>query len=87
MADNTVIQSHEAHAELFSMEATYLVSPDSTADQLMNDSSNILDSAIAVLENACERLNGEMYAALYLMKQAKGMHDEAHSRLIRAGAI
>ena len=87
MADNTVIQSHEAHAELFSMSAKYLVSADSTPDQLMNDTSCILDSAIAVLEGAHERLDGEMWAALYLMRQAKGMHDEAHAKLIRTSAI
>ena len=87
MTDNTVNQPNEAHAELFSMEARYLVSADSTPAQLMNDTSCILGSAIAVLESAHERLDGKMYAALYLMQQAKGMHDEAHLKLIRSSAI
>ena len=87
MADNTVNQPHEAHAALFSMSGRYLVSADSTPEQLMNDSSCLLGSAISVLEGAHERLDGAMYAALYLMQQAKGMHDEAHSKLIRTKAI
>lgn len=87
MADITLNQPHMRHAELFSMEATYLICPDSTADQLMNDASSLLGGAIAVLEGAFERLDGQMYAALHLMQQAKGMHDEAHSKLISAGHI
>lgn len=87
MAEETVNQQPEGRAELFSMEATYLISPDSTADQLMNDTSNILHCAIAVLEGAFEKLDGEIYAALHLIKQAKGMHDEAHSKLIHAGHV
>ena len=87
MADDNVNQPHEAHAALFSMSGRYLISADSTPDQLMNDTSCILNSAIAVLEGAYERLDGEMYAALYLIQQAKGMHDEAHAKLIRTSAI
>ena len=87
MAENTLNQPHTKHAELFSMEATYLISPDSTVDQLMNDASSMLNGAIAVLESAFEKLDGEIYAALHLIKQAKGMHDEAHSKLVHAGHV
>lgn len=85
MANETVNQS--AGTAFFAMDARYLVCPESTAGQLMMDSLNFLDSAIAVMETAFESMDPRMYGALYLIQQAKGMQGEAHSILCEAGAI
>ncbi len=85
MATETVNQT--APPELFSMEARYLIAPGSTASQLMTDSSCMMASALGVLEEAFHGLTDCQWAAVYLLKQAKGMHDHAHGILIESGVI
>jgi hypothetical protein len=73
-------------SEFFSMETNYLVAPDATVEQLMNDSSNLMVAAIDIL-NSCGGLTDATYGAMYLMRQAKATHDEANSLLMKSGAF
>lgn len=85
MANETVNQP--APADLFTMSAKYLIGADCTPGQLMNDASCLMESALGVLGDGHNKLSSGQWAAVYLMQQAKGMHDQAHSILIRLGAI
>jgi hypothetical protein len=73
--------------ELFSLSARYLICPDSKPGELMNDASCLMASAIGVLDDGHEELSSAQWAALYLLRQAKAMYDEAQSALIKNGAI
>jgi hypothetical protein len=85
MANENVTQP--VPAELFTMDGTYLIGADCTPGQLMNDSSCFMASALGVLEEKTGDLSNGQWAALYLLRQAKGMHDQAQSMLIQSGAI
>lgn len=74
-------------AEFFSLNATYLVAPDSTPGQLMNDTACLLDSAIDVLAQCAESIGGQGWAALYLIRQAQASSSAAHSMLYSEGKI
>lgn len=68
-------------AEFFRLDGQYLIAPGTTKEALMNDASCLLSSAIAVLDYGCQDLNETQYACLYLLKQAKALHDEAFSTM------
>ncbi len=88
MAENNQPKSNAGEPDvLFTLDAKYLVAPNSTADELINDSIQVMDSAIAIVDSEWERLDAKMYGAMFLMKQAQGMQVAALSCLIRAGAI
>jgi hypothetical protein len=65
---------------------TYQISQDTTADQLMHDCTDLLDSAIDVLSKNTDTMDGSMFAAYFLLQQAKGMHDSAHT-MVKAQAV
>jgi hypothetical protein len=85
MANENVNQP--APAELFTMSAKYLICPNGTPGQLLNDASCLLDSALGVLMENHNELTSWQWASVYLLQQAKSMHDRAQSMLIQAGAI
>lgn len=72
-------------AKFFDLEGQYLIAPGTTTAALMNDSSNLMACAIAVLDQSYQDLNECQHAALYLMQQAKALHDEAISNMLEQG--
>jgi hypothetical protein len=85
MSDVNVTQPEVT--EFFSLGAKYLIAPGSKPDDLLNDAGDLMDSAIEVLNSQMNELNGVMYAALYLMQQAKSVQAEAHQLLFKAGVV
>lgn len=68
-------------AEFFRLDGQYLIAPGTTIEDLMNDASCLLSSAIAVLDEGCQDLDARQYATLYLLKQSKALHDEAFKKM------
>jgi hypothetical protein len=74
-------------ASFFSLNAEYLVAPESTPGQLMNDVGCLLGSAESILAERAESIGADGWAALYLLRQALGSHRAAHDMLFAAGGI
>ncbi len=85
MANANVNQA--AMPEFFTMGGKYLIGAESSASDLLNDAGCLMVSALGVLEDMHEELSNSQWAAFYLLQQAKGMYDQAQSKLLKSGAL
>lgn len=75
-------------APFFQLSASYLISPDASLEDLLNDCLCLLDSGIGGIEaESCDEFTGAQWAGIYALRQAKAVFAECSRRVFAGESV